>query len=275
MQSSRRWTRRQVLRGSAGAVLAGGFWPGALRAADAASGEFRFVAINDLHCEDEACGTWLASKVAKQIQAGKEPIDFCLVLGDLVEKGTVREFGFVRDALKAIGLPIHVVPGNHDYAAATGDRKTYDELFPKSLNYHFEHKGWQFVAIDSTQGTQYNNTSVQPATLTWLDTQAPKLDKSKPTVLFTHFPLGTQVRYRPRNAEEVLKRFVDHNLKLAVSGHFHGRTERQVGSTQITTSPCCALKRKNHDGTAEKGCQVYHVKDGNVTSRFAAVATEG
>lgn len=272
MNSGKSWSRRQILQSGAGAMLSAGLWPGTLRATDAASGEFRFIALNDLHCEDQACGEWLQSRVVRQIKATKEPIDFCLVLGDLVEKGTPAELTLVRDVLKEIGLPAHVVPGNHDYAT-DNERKSYDECFPHSLNYRFDHKGWQFIALDTTHGTQYDNISVQPGTLQWIDGQTPKMSKSKPTIAFTHFPLGEKVRYRPKNAEDVLERFVDHNLKLVLSGHFHGQTERQSRYTTLTTSPCCALKRKNHDNTPQKGYHVYHVKDGSIKRQFVEVST--
>ena len=156
--------------------------------------------------------------------------------------------GAVKEIFAGVNVPMYVVPGNHDYAR--GDiRKAYDELFPERLNYAFDHKGWQFVALDTTEGTKYQNTTISDTTLKWLDGQLPKLDKKKPLVVFTHFPLGEGVRMRPKNADAVLKRLTDYNLRAAYNGHFHAFTEKKAGDAVLTTNKCCAFSKGNHDGT--------------------------
>jgi 3',5'-cyclic AMP phosphodiesterase CpdA len=265
-----RHSRRQLLQVGAAALISAGLWPGALRAADDAAGEFHFLCVNDVHCMDEESGRWLESRVIRPMKESKIAADFCLIVGDLAEKGTRAELAMVRDAFKTLGIPVHVVPGNHDYAGEA-NREAYDELFPKQLNYVFEHKGWQFVGLDSTQGSQYTGTSVQPATLAWMDEAIKKLDKSQPTVAFTHFPLGEKVTYRPKNAEDVLKRLMGHNLRAVLNGHFHGDTKRDFGDAAITTSRCCALKRNNHDKSLEKGYLLCHAKDGKISREFVEV----
>ena len=44
------------------------------------------------------------------------------------------------------------------------------------------------------------DTKIQAETLQWIDDTLPKLDKQRPTVIFTHFPLGMLTPSRPRNA---------------------------------------------------------------------------
>ena len=253
-------------------MFTAGLWPGAIRAQDAAGGKFRFFCVNDLHCMDEESARWLETRLIHRMKQAKD-VDFCLVLGDLAEYGTVAELSLVRDLFKSLPMPTYFVPGNHDYSKGD-DRSAYDDLFPKRSNYVFDHNGWNFVAIDSTQGEKYQNTSVQPATLEWLDAQLPKLDRSRPTVLFTHFPLGERVTYRPTNAEEVLRRFVGHNLRTVLGGHFHGQTERTLRETILTTNRCCALKRSNHDRTVEKGYLVCEVEGQRMRQVFVRVDRE-
>ena len=269
MPFTHRWTRRQMLRASAGSLLAAGLWPGALRARDAdAPGDFYFLAVNDVHYLDQGCGPWVEGAVS-QMKALPEKIDFCLLVGDLAEHGTAGQLAPVRDLFKALGGPVHVVIGNHDYLAKD-DCKAFRDLFPRSFNYHFEHKGWQFVGLDSSHG-QRPRVAVQEPTLRWLDAALPKLDKKKPTVVFTHFPLGPWVIYRATNADEVLGRFKEHNLQAVYNGHFHGFTERHVGQTTLTTNRCCSHSRPNHDGTKEKGLFVCHAKEGKVERKFIEV----
>src|SRR5262245_26249116 len=163
-------TRREALRHvSAGALLAAGFWPGIARGED--GGRFRFVVVNDLHYMSEECGVWLRRAVAS-INA-KKP-EFCIVAGDLTDHGTEDEMEKVREILKEIAVPMHVVIGNHDYTTLN-ERGAYEKAFPDQINYSFEHNGWQFVGLDTTEGTRYDKTNVPDATLNWLDKELPKL----------------------------------------------------------------------------------------------------
>jgi len=241
-------TRRQALRHvSAGALLATGFWPGIARGED--GGRFRFVVVNDLHYMSEECGVWLRRAVAS-IKAEKP--ELCIVAGDLTDHGTEEEMEKVGQILKEIAVPTRVVIGNHDYTTLN-ERGPYEKAFPGQMNYRFEHNGWQFVGLDTTEGTRYEKTNVSDATLNWLDKELPKLQPKNPTVIFTHFPLGIDVPYRPLNADVLLEKFRDFNLRAVFSGHFHGYTERRQGAAVLNTNVCCALKRGNHDNTNVKG----------------------
>ncbi len=261
-----RMNRRQMLRLSAGSLLAAGLWPGALRAADAdQGGEFYFIAVNDLHYLDQRCGPWF-EKLVQQMKAHTEPIDFCLVVGDLAENGKTEQLTPIRNVFKTLGRPVHVVVGNHDHRGPD-DRKPYEAVFPRSINYVFEHRGWQFVGLDSSQGNRAK-AAVQPATLTWLDQHLPRLDKKRPMVMFTHFPFGPLTPYRSTNADQVLERFKEYNLQAVLNGHFHGFSERKIGKTTLTTDRCCSHYRNNHDGTKQKGYFLCHAKDGTIERKF-------
>ena len=259
-------TRREALeRMSAGVLLALGLWPGALqaRAKDGAR-PFRFIVVNDVHYLSPECGEWLAGVVRQMKEAQPE---FCLVAGDLTEYGKREHLAAVRDVFKGLGAPVYVEIGNHDYLTQN-DRQAYEKLFRRRLNYAFDHRGWQLVGLDSTEGQFYEQTEIQPPTLLWLDDNLRKLDKAKPTVIFTHFPLGPGTKYRPSNADDLLDRFRPFNLQAVFCGHFHGFTERRLGRTTLTTNKCCALKRGNHDNTKEKGFFVCTASEGQISRRF-------
>ena len=299
-------TRRAALeRLGAGSLLALGLWPGVLRAGDADnSGGFRFVVLNDLHYLSADCGRWL-EKVTRQIQ-GHAGVEFCLIAGDLTEYGRREDFAAVRDIFDTLGVPVYAVPGNHDYLAEKPpvlppalrlpvrapkalspkderartrpplpagkyNRGAYEEFFPRRLNYYFKHRGWQFAGLDSTQGLLYQQTSIQPATFQWVDESLPRFSKKQPLVIFTHFPLGPGVQYRPANADDLLARFKPYNLQAVFCGHWHGFTKHQVGATVLTTNRCCALKRNNHDNTKEKGYFLCTAAQGKIARDFIEV----
>lgn len=263
-------SRREWLRLSAGAMLALGVWPGCARwAGRRPAGTFSFVVINDAHFQSPQCPAWFA-RVAASIRAQPRRPEFCLMVGDLAEHGTPAELNSMREVLQSFRRPFHAVIGNHDYVSDT-DRSAWDQAFPRSLNYHFEHRGWQFMGLDSSDGTRYQNTKIQPATFHWLDDQLRRLDPSRPTVVFTHFPLGATVPMRPVNADDLLARYLPFNLVAVFNGHFHGFTERQAGRTTLTTNRCCAISRNNHDGSTGKGYFLCTAHDGLIDRELVEV----
>lgn len=274
MHTNHRYSRRDMLRLSAGALLSLGLWPGALRAEGTGpSGKFRFVVINDLHnMTEDRCPKWL-ERVVEKIKAGPKP-ELCLLAGDETDHGTMDEFTPVKEAFARLGVPVCPVIGNHDYIKQT-DRSDYEKAFPDRLNYRFEHQGWLFVGLDTTDGLKASRTNIQPATLQWIDDNLPKLDKKAPLVIFTHFPLGEKVTNRPLNADAVLERFKDHNLQFVFSGHFHSSTERRAGDITLVTNRCCSVTRGNHDKSKEKGFFLCEAKDGKVSKEFVEMDTTG
>jgi hypothetical protein len=244
-------TRREAL-GRLAALLAAGLWPGALRAAAAGgqAAEFVFVAANDFHHHEPACDEWFAA-LFRQIATHKEAA-FCLGLGDLANKGRPESIAAIARLAQAAGLRFHATPGNHDNDLEESTA-VFDRVLPGQLNYRFEHRGWQFLVIDSTDGKQWKQTRVSPATLAWLKAELPRIDRRQPLVLATHFPLAASTPYCPLNAEDVLACLVDHNLRLVLGGHHHGRTEAVRGNYQLATNACCSRVVGNHDGTKAKG----------------------
>ena len=255
---------------SAGSLLALGLWPGALRAeGEGNSGDFSFIVVNDLHYVDDKCGKYF-ERVVAQMKAAPSKVDFCLIVGDYSDHGKPDELGAARDIFKTLGIPNYGVVGNHDYLTQE-DRKAYEDLFPGRLNYFFEHERWQFLGLDTTEGQRGGSTKIQPPTLQWLDANLPKLDKKRPMIVFTHFPMGPLVPSRPLNADAFLERFKDYNLQAVFCGHFHASTERQIRSAVITTNKCCSFARGNHDGSKEKGYFACQAKDGKISRSFVEV----
>ena len=262
--------RREMLRLSAGSLLALGLWPGVLRAEGESQGEdFSFIAVNDTHYNDAKCGEWLQTAIAKMKACSPKP-ELCLMAGDYTDHGTVAELTAAREIFKSLDMPAYGVIGNHDWRKSD-DRKPYEEVFPDRLNYRFDQRGWQFMALDTTAGQAWSQTRISEGTLLWVDENLPKHDKKKPLVLLSHFPLGPGTSYRPANADALLERFKEFNLRAVFCGHFHGFTETKMGQTICTTDKCCSLKRSNHDGTRERGFFFCQVSQGEIKRTFVEV----
>jgi len=260
-------SRREWLRLSAGALLSLGVWPGRLRGADApATHDFTFIAVNDLHALEDACRPWF-DEVVRQMKASAPAAEFCLLGGDLAENGTPAQLTLIKDSFSALGIPCHAVVGNHDYQSFS-NRWAYEQIFPEQINYSFTHRGWQIIGLDSSEGTKARETRISTTTLAWLDQNLSKLDARRPTILFTHFPLGDWVWARPINADDLLERCYRLNLQAVFCGNFHGLTERAFRHSIITTDKCCSRVRRNHDGTPEKGWFVCQAVNGEIKRRF-------
>jgi Calcineurin-like phosphoesterase len=139
------------------------------------------------------------------MKASAPTAEFCLLGGDLAENGTPAQLTLIKDAFSALGIPFHSVVGNHDYLSVT-NRSAYERIFPEQINYSFTHRGWQIIGLDSSEGNRANETRIFDTTLGWLDQNIPKLESRRPTILFTHFPLGESVFARPLNTDDLLQR---------------------------------------------------------------------
>jgi predicted phosphodiesterase len=270
----RNYNRRDALRLGAAAALTPLFTRWAAAAQDAKdSATFTFIVANDIHYFDKRCAAWLGDHVIKRMNDHKA--DFCAIVGDMSEDGTKEQNTAIRDVLKGLTMPLYFCVGNHDHQAGNDDRKPFEDSFPKSLNYHFEHRGWQFIGLDTTQGRAASNTTIHKDTLIYLADTLKTLDKKRPTALLTHFPLGNFLPNRPKNANDLLVSFAEHNFQAAFCGHFHSKTERVWGDAMLTTNTCCSFHRKNHDFDPRKGYYLCTAKDGKIDREYIQVNIPG
>ena len=264
-------SRRQFAQSTllAGAVT-GLLWPGRLWAGDAAVGEqgaFTFIAVNDLHfTEAKLCGPWF-ERVFQAMRASAPQAEFVLVSGDLTSECTAAEFAGIREAFEALGLPVYVTCGNHDMTDK-GSHELYDRYFPDRYHYAFEHRGWQFFGFNTANGRGYKGIAMRDSVFTWLDQNLGSFNPAKPSVIFTHFPLGFGLERRSANADQFLARFQGFNLQAILNGHWHGYSETTLGEAWITTNRCCSRVRHNHDGSPLKGWFVCEAREGRITRRF-------
>jgi 3',5'-cyclic AMP phosphodiesterase CpdA len=234
---------------------------------------FTFLVANDLHYHNEQDDPWLARLFDRMNGQAEQP-EFLLLLGDLAENGSEQQLTNVKSALDWLAMPVYPVIGNHDYVEAT-DRTGWNATFGQT-NYRFEHRGWQFLGLDSTVGTPYEDILMPESTLEWVSAELAGLSREQPLVFFTHFPIGAGIRWRPRNAEELLERFVGWNLRAGFSGHFHGAVEQEWNGALLRNGACCALRKHNHDESPAKGYLLCEASaGGELRCRFVQVSTEG
>jgi 3',5'-cyclic AMP phosphodiesterase CpdA len=261
-------TRRAFLRTSAAAFGAAAAAP-LLKAGGAESaGEFSFVVANDLHYRDQRCAPWFEKVIASIRDLRPRPA-FVVLAGDLSENGARDQLGAVRDSFKTLPMPIKTVIGNHDHNADDG-RKPFGEIFGATPNARFEVGGWQFLTLDTTEGNAVFRTRISAETLQWVQKTAPTLDRSKPVIVLTHFPLGRNW-LRPVNASALLDALRRCNFQGSFGGHWHGWTEPVENGSLLITGRCASWWRTNHDGSDEKGYFLCRATSDGVTHRFVPV----
>jgi hypothetical protein len=73
--------------------------------------------IGDLHVTQETEQNYLDPKrivdLAMGLPAGS--VDFAVLPGDNAEDGTAEQFRLARDAVAPLPMPLHILPGDHDF----------------------------------------------------------------------------------------------------------------------------------------------------------------
>jgi 3',5'-cyclic AMP phosphodiesterase CpdA len=267
--SADRLSRRDFLKRSGLALAAAGLGIGSSCAQQNQSG-FSFLALNDTHYRDEECAEYFRGAFAWIREHAQ--YDFALVCGDLATAGKVEELQGMKAALELLGKPSYPVKGNHD--ASEGDRSWLQVFGPDRINYRFDHGGWTFLGLDTTDDGKSSNVAASQATIDWIKQALVEIPPERPLVALTHFPLGELVPMRLTNADDVLALFDGHNLKHVFSGHFHGLSDRKHNNVVLTTCRCLSFSRGNHDGSPQKGFYQCHVKGEELTYEFVEYKPE-
>ena len=239
---------------------------GSARAADGGPAGFSFIQVNDLHYFNDECGPWFRA-VIEQMKASAPAAKFCLLCGDLADDGSHAALTAVKAIFSGLGVPLCAVPGNHDFTSGE-TRAGYDAVFAGMLNYRFVHEGWQFLGLDSTMGTQFDETLVNDATLAWLVAEVPKLDPRAPTFAFTHFPPADGMTYPPRNGGAGTP--AQAQLVAVFNGHWHGADERSAAPRRSLQPLLRARVRGKRDGSPLKGCMLG---DARLTARWRGASS--
>jgi hypothetical protein len=187
-----------------------------------------------------------------------------LVLGDLAEVGAPEQLLGAREILQGLAVPYYTVPGNHDgppdrpVGTGAAGLEAYEALFPGRRNYTFRHKSWQFLALDTTNGSGWKEVPIPEETLAYARHAAATLDHAAPTVLFTHMPLDPTIKFSSAQGYELLRILLPLNLRIVFCGHYHGLTVNQAPPPspphlKLLTNRGLSHCREIHDGTSHRG----------------------
>src|SRR3982751_2361480 len=185
--------------------------------------------------------------VAKVKALPQQP-DFIIHTGDVSQLSRDDEFDDADQMLKATGLPVFYVPGEHDMLAPDGG-KAFLKRFGKGSQgagwYSFDHRGVHFVALvnvaDLKPGGMGNLGSKQ---LAWLKDDLAGRASSQPIVVFAHIPLWTVYAdwgWGTDDAAEALKLLARFGSVTVLNGHIHQITQKVEGRVAFHTARSTAF----------------------------------
>ncbi|MGI9430712.1 MAG: metallophosphoesterase family protein [Myxococcota bacterium] len=232
----------------------------------------RLVFYTDVHARTEWETPVALDRVRDAINA--EQPDLVIATGDLITDGfeaaSPADVSARWDAYLELheGIEAEVYPaiGNHDLVAANPEDGSPAAADPRAVArerlglertfYTFEHSGYRFFLLDSTEVTggelQYRGY-IGEEQLAWLEAELASVARETPIVVALHIPLltsfysategGTFAAPANRvlvNNREVLALFEEHNLVLVLQGHLQAKElSRWRDTTFITGGAVC------------------------------------
>jgi 3',5'-cyclic AMP phosphodiesterase CpdA len=199
----------------------------------------------------------------------------------VAESGAAREYERARELLAPLGLPLHVLPGNHDDPDALAAHLGWDGPHGYAVNVG----GLRVVALDSTRpGADDGLLSTER--LEWLEAEL--AIHPGPTVVAMHHPpiltgiesldrLG--IRAEERAALGSILAASRHVVRV-VAGHVHRAAFGTLGQCGVATGPAAFLEARLEIGgtildleETLPGFALHVVAGGACTTHVQAVTT--
>ena len=218
---------------------------------------FSFAFLTDIHLNkgDNGCFEGFEKAIESAKNSGA---DFLMTGGDNVDidvlgndaKTAHELFGRLAKTIEKSNIPFYLTLGNHDrfWGTEKNDPLYNEGLFEKYIDksyYSFNHKGWHFIVLNTTQ-TCNNNYCVKEEQKEWLARDLAQVDAETPIIVSAHVPFLSV--YYPvlrgeytstdtfSNFKELWDMFENKNLKLVLQGHMHLYEEIKVKGVQFITA---------------------------------------
>lgn len=207
---------------------------------------YRIAQLSDPHVGAD----WIAPKPDVLLASAVEAVlrlepgpDVVIVSGDLVEGAQDREYERIKEVLAPLGMPVHVLPGNHD------DREGLHRHFGvpgeggAPVQYAAELGPVRLLVLDSTvPGREHGE--LDAGRLEWLDAELSAAPERPALIAVHHPPLTTgapaidaiALRDEGRRAlGEVLKRHPQ--VLKVIAGHVHRTVTGDLGGRPVLAIP--------------------------------------
>jgi Icc protein len=172
--------------------------------------------------------------------------DAVIVTGDLVDRGTIREYEALRDLLASLTMPVYLMMGNHDNRAA------FREVFRDSryagdyVQYSFDVGALRVIALDTHDPGQPGGR-LCAARRAWLERELTAARARQVVIALHHPPFETGIPFMDacgldRDDTTALAAIVARysNVERVICGHLHRAITTRFAGTVASTAPSCA-----------------------------------
>jgi 3',5'-cyclic-AMP phosphodiesterase len=155
-------------------------------------------------------------------------LDAIVVTGDVAHYGKRKEYRLARELLDATGVPVHVMPGNHDDRAKLREAFALPGEGDAPIDYEVDLGPLALVVVDSTAPGEEEPGRFTLAQLKRLDRVLTDLGEKPTIVAMHHSPLPTAmpgwdganlIPAEDRALAEVIARHPQ--VRLIIGGHLH------------------------------------------------------
>jgi len=172
--------------------------------------------------------------------------DAVVITGDLVDRGTIREYETLRELLAPLTMPVYLLLGNHDDRAAfraVFGAAPYPGAAGDFLQYGFDVGELRVLALDTLEPGKSGGT-LCATRRAWLTRELDQA-RGRPVVIAMHHPpFATGIPFMDRcgldrrDAAELAVIVAHHpNVERVICGHLHRSIHARFAGTIAATSP--------------------------------------
>jgi Icc protein len=165
------------------------------------------------------------------------PIDLAIHTGDIVDDAADASYAEAFEIVRASGLDVEYVPGNHDRVGALPAASGRARVRTRVIGV------WSLVLVDSTvPGAEHGRFG--PDALAELDDALGAV--AGPTLVAMHHPplsICADADCRIHDVEDLLEVLDRHaGLRVVISGHLHHAYERERGNVLYLSGPSTCMQ---------------------------------
>lgn len=198
------------------------------------------------------------ARAIEHVLALPAPADLVLVTGDLTDHGAEDEYDAFQERLKALPMPVYVVPGNHDDRMRMLERwpEQGSQAMPGFMQYVVETPSLRLLALDTVRPGSDAGELCRDR-LAWLEARLSEAPET-PTLVFMHHPpfkTGLDVLDAlGLSGAEALGAVVSRHRQVEriVAGHIHCEMQQRFHGTLAMTATSTALQIKIDRGVPDR-----------------------
>ena len=222
----------------------------------------RILNITDLHVIPEIGGEIYGidsfASLERVLECGLslDP-DLIIVTGDMVEHGDCASYLRVGQLLRSTGLPVFVLPGNHD-----SPKHMARDLCGENIRYvdHHDQGGWRMIFLDShVDGQGYGKLSIEQQKL--LEKSLEHSSSLHVLVTLHHTPIAPCPSFNCQlvGAGEFLELLSSRaNVRAVIAGHAHVECDARYKGIQVMTTPATSAQCIHEPASTCKDLENFH-----------------